>query len=233
MTHERERERREAGSHLVTASAFVFVASLAVIVLGAAPAHAELVFFSTGRSLSVKAHRVEGDSLVLLLRGGGEIVCERSVVARLEPDEVPYPEPEPAVRAETSQASDPGAPYGEVINQIAAEQGVDARLVRAMIQVESGYQQRARSKKGATGLMQLMPETARRYAVADPYDPRANIEAGVKYLKSLLERFSLTLALAAYNAGEAAVLRFGGVPPYPETRDYVSRIVRIFGRSEV
>jgi soluble lytic murein transglycosylase-like protein len=215
------------------ASTFVFVTSLAVIVLGAAPAHAELVFFSTGRSLSVKAHRVEGDSLVLLLRGGGEIVCERTVVARVEPDEVPYPEPEPAVPAETSQASDSAAPYGEVINQVAAEQGVDARLVRAVIQVESGYQQRARSKKGAKGLMQLMPETARRYAVADPYDPRANIEAGVKYLKSLLDRFSLTLALAAYNAGETAVLRFGGVPPYPETRDYVTRIVRIFGRSEI
>jgi soluble lytic murein transglycosylase-like protein len=77
------------------------------------------------------------------------------------------------------------------------------------------------------GLMQLMPETARRYAVRDPYEPRSNIEAGIKYLKSLLDRFDLPLALAAYNAGEAAVRRFGGIPPYPETRGYVSRILKL------
>ena len=88
-----------------------------------------------------------------------------------------------------------------------------ASVVRAVIKVESNYQERARSNKGAMGLMQLMPETARRYAVADPYEPRANIEAGIKHLRSLLDRFELPLALAAYNAGEAAVLRFGGIPP--------------------
>jgi soluble lytic murein transglycosylase-like protein len=80
------------------------------------------------------------------------------------------------------------------------------------------------------GLMQLMPETARHYAVTDPYDVRANIEAGIKHLKSLLDRFPKPLALAAYNAGEAAVLRFGGVPPYAETTSYVSRILKIAGR---
>jgi soluble lytic murein transglycosylase-like protein len=81
------------------------------------------------------------------------------------------------------------------------------------------------------GLMQLMPATARRYAVTDPYDPASNIEAGIKHLKSLLERFTEELALAAYNAGEAAVQRFRGVPPYPETRSYVDRILRLAGRS--
>jgi len=75
--------------------------------------------------------------------------------------------------------------------------------------------------------MQLMPRTARQYAVKNPYDPKANIEAGIKHLKSLLERFELSVALAAYNAGETAVERFGGIPPYRETRDYVSRILGI------
>ncbi len=80
------------------------------------------------------------------------------------------------------------------------------------------------------GLMQLMPGTARQYAVADPYEPQANIEGGIKYLRSLLDRFELRLALAAYNAGEAAVRRFGGVPPYPETRQYVDRVLEDFLR---
>jgi soluble lytic murein transglycosylase-like protein len=72
-----------------------------------------------------------------------------------------------------------------------------------------------------------MPDTARRYAVANPYDPGANVEAGIRHLKSLLERFELSLALAAYNAGEAAVNRFGGIPPYPETRNYVTQVLRL------
>jgi len=128
-----------------------------------------------------------------------------------------------------SGLSDAPAPYREIIDRIAGEQGVPARLVKAVIQVESAYQPRAKSRKGAMGLMQLMPETARQYAVADPYDARANIEAGVKHLKSLIDRFPLALALAAYNAGEAAVQRFGGVPPYAETRDYVFRVMNLIG----
>ena len=124
----------------------------------------------------------------------------------------------------------PQAPYDALIDSVAAAHGVDAKLVKALIQVESAYKPHATSKKGAMGLMQLMPETARQYAVADPYDVRANIEAGIKHLKSLLDRFPKPLALAAYNAGEAAVLRFGGVPPYAETITYVSRILTIAGR---
>jgi soluble lytic murein transglycosylase-like protein len=80
------------------------------------------------------------------------------------------------------------------------------------------------------GLMQLIPETARRYRVADPYDPRSNLEAGIKHLRGLLDRFPLTLALAAYNAGEAAVQRSRGIPPFQETREYVSRILQLIGR---
>lgn len=206
---------------------------VAALLLGllafATPARADLVFFASGRSLSVKSHSVDGESLVLALRGGGEIVCDRSMIARIEPDEVPYPEPDTAVAAPPPPAA-PAGQYAEIIDQIAAEQGVDARLVRAVIQVESGYSARARSPKGAMGLMQLMPETARQYAVTDPYDARANIDAGIRHLKSLMQRLPLALALAAYNAGEAAVQRFGGMPPYAETRDYVSRILGLVGR---
>ena len=117
------------------------------------------------------------------------------------------------------------------IDRVSAREGVDAKLVRAVIEVESGYRPSARSPKGAVGLMQLMPATARRYAVANPYDPATNIEAGIKHLKSLLARFPRALALAAYNAGDAAVERFGGIPPYAETRNYVSRILQIIARS--
>jgi soluble lytic murein transglycosylase-like protein len=187
---------------------------------------AELVFLNTGRTMSVKAHRVEGDRIVLLLRTGGEVTCEASLVTRIEPDEVPYPDPvTPAATADLDE------PYAEIIEQTAAREGVNPKLVRAVIQVESAYRAQARSRKGAMGLMQLMPDTARRYDVRDPYDPGANIEAGIKHLKTLLDRFELSLALAAYNAGEAAVERFGGVPPYPETQNYVRQVLGLLGRN--
>ena len=212
--------------------ACVSFVTLVSLLLSARPAQAELVFFNTGRTLSVKSHRVDGDSLVLVLRGGGEIVCETSIVARFAPDEVPYPEPEAEAPPPAPVRPAPAAavPYGEIIDRLAEEQNVPVKLVRAVIQVESAYNQRARSPKGAMGLMQLMPATARQYAVADPYDPASNIEAGIKHLKSLLQRLPVALALAAYNAGEAAVQRFNGIPPYPETRNYVSRILALANR---
>ena len=208
-------------------------------VLGiAVPARAELVFFSSGRSMSVKGHRVEGNSLVLMLRAGGEIVCDPATITRIAPDEVPYPEPAVEVASPlplpppvAEREAMPTVPYAEIIDRVAKEQNVDAKLVRAVIQVESAYNERARSRKGAMGLMQLMPATARQYAVTDPYDPKSNIEAGIKHLKSLLDRLpSVKLAIAAYNAGEAAVQRFRGVPPYPETRDYVAKVLSLISR---
>jgi soluble lytic murein transglycosylase-like protein len=207
-----------------------------VLALGAAEARAEIVYFSTGRTLSIKDHRADDDKLVLSLRAGGEIVCDPALIDRIVPDEVPYPEPEaekPAavVAAETPQASLAPVKYGDIIEKVSAEQDVPVKLVRAVIQVESAYHERARSPKGAMGLMQLMPATAKQYAVADPYDPASNIEAGVKHLKSLLQRLPVALALAAYNAGEVAVIKYRGVPPYRETRAYVKRIMKRLDRS--
>ena len=203
--------------------------SLVVVFLAAsAPAQAELVYFANGRTMSIKSHRADGESLVLVLRAGGEIVCQPSAIARIAPDEVPYSEDLPPAPP-APVAAVPTVPYGEIIDKVSAAQGVDAKLVRAVIQVESAYQQRAKSRKGAMGLMQLMPETARQYALVDPYEPESNIEAGIKHLKSLLQRFAqnVPLALAAYNAGEATVRRFGGMPPYPETRAYVTSILNL------
>ncbi|HZT76702.1 MAG TPA: lytic transglycosylase domain-containing protein [Vicinamibacterales bacterium] len=203
----------------------------AVAVLAAAPAHAELVYFTTGRTLSVKSHRVDGDTVVLALRTGGEIVTESSVIDRFAPDEVPYPEDAPpAPVAAAAPAPDPVVPYGAIIDKVAAAQGVSPQLVKAVIKVESAYQARARSRKGAMGLMQLMPGTARQYDVQNPYEAESNIEGGIRYLKTLLDRYELKLALAAYNAGEGAVKRFGGVPPYPETQKYVADILKLVGR---
>jgi soluble lytic murein transglycosylase-like protein len=206
------------------------LATGAFLLLLAMPASAELVFFNTGRTLSVKGHRADGDSVVLVLRSGGEMICDTAIVSRFEPDEVPYPEPEPERVAEPIPQVATAGPYGDIIDRVAAEQNVPVKLVRAVIQVESAYNVRARSAKGAMGLMQLMPATARQYAVADPYDPASNIEAGIKHLKSLMQRLPVALALAAYNAGEAAVQRFNGIPPYPETRTYVSRILALANR---
>ena len=116
--------------------------------------------------------------------------------------------------------------YDGMIEEHASAQGLNPELVRAVIHAESAFNPRARSVKGAMGLMQLMPATAREYGVLDPYNPAENIRAGVAYLKSLLLRYSNNeeLALAAYNAGPTAVEKYGAVPPYRETRNYVEKI---------
>ena len=116
------------------------------------------------------------------------------------------------------------------IDRHSADQSLDPQLVRAMIQVESGYNHRARSHKGAMGLMQLMPGTASQLRVSNPYDPDENVRGGTQYLRHLVDRFSgrLDLAVAAYNAGPGAVERYNGIPPYRETRDYVKRVFALF-----
>src|SRR5262245_63305138 len=131
--------------------------------VAATPAHAELVFFANGRSLSVKGYRLEGEQLILALRGGGEVTCDRSVIVRIEPDEVPYPEPTTA--AGTPSRLLTSALYDEMIEKAAAAEGVSPQLVIAVIQVECGYQPRARCRKGAMGLMQKMRENDLMYEV--------------------------------------------------------------------
>jgi soluble lytic murein transglycosylase-like protein len=121
--------------------------------------------------------------------------------------------------------------YDPIIEHAAATAAVEPNLLRAVIVVESGFNSRAVSKRGAVGLMQLMPATAMRFGVSNLYDPMENVHAGARYLKFLIDRFGhdLALALAAYNAGEEAVDRSGGrIPPYLETQAYVPRVLRIY-----
>lgn len=209
------------------------------------PASADIVVFTNGRTMSVKSIAFADTSATMKLRGGGEVTFPAAIIARVDPDEVPYSEPEAGSRepgtAEINDVRLPAPdsrlpdevlatrPFADLISTVAAAHNVDKRLVHAVIEQESNYQPRARSKKGARGLMQLMPGTARQYGVRDSYDPKSNLEAGVRHLKDLLSRMDLALALAAYNAGEGTIKKYGGPPPFAETQNYVRSILRRVG----
>jgi soluble lytic murein transglycosylase-like protein len=124
----------------------------------------------------------------------------------------------------------PSRTYSMDINAAAARYAVPERLIWAVIRAESGFDSRAVSRRGARGLMQLMPETATILGVRDVFDPHENIDAGARHLRALIERFGhdIRLVIAAYNAGEKAVATYGGVPPYPETQQYVRRVLRFY-----
>ena len=176
----------------------------------AAPASADMALLSAGTVLAVGEQEVKGNGM--------------SPHPRNEPDAAPDPS--------LQRVTPPRAPrpFAEIIDAVSLRHGVDPAVVSALIQFESAYKPDAVSPRGAVGLMQLMPATVRLYAVADPYDPTANIDAGTKHLRLLLDRYDdLGFALAAYNAGDGPVRKFGGVPPYPETRRYVSRILEMVG----
>lgn len=136
----------------------------------------------------------------------------------------------PAATARSSGAAQRRARFEPLIDETARRFSLDARLVHAVVRAESSYDPDALSHKGAVGLMQLMPGTAQRYGVADPRDPAQNLAGGVHYLRDLLLQFrNVNLALAAYNAGENAVIRYGNtVPPFPETRTYVQRVLQYY-----
>jgi len=216
------------------------VLGAACCVLGAgaiAPAFAEIVHLTSGRTMNVAGHRFEGDMAILALRSGGEMSLPKDLVAKVTPDEVPWVPPVPRSTGSVPQV--PLVPWvpkvlasarvEALIAEAAAAHDVDANLVRAVIRVESAFRPKARSHKGAMGLMQLMPATARQYGVLDAYDPAENIDAGVRHLRRLLDRYDVRLALAAYNAGEGTVEKYGGIPPYRETRDYVRKVLGFAG----
>jgi soluble lytic murein transglycosylase-like protein len=203
------------------------------LVLGwASPARAELVLLANGRVLSVEFCRFEGDYVVLAFRNGGEVRAPKSLVAEILPDEVPHARAFALEALKMAEAaSQPLLGDKEIrslVDRIADELGLDRRLAQAVVKVESNYEQKAVSPRGAMGLMQIMPAVAQQYKVDDdPFDPAKNLAAGMKYLRSLLERFDRPMALAAYNAGEGAVSRYGGIPPYRETQDYVRRVLAL------
>ncbi|HLN80894.1 MAG TPA: lytic transglycosylase domain-containing protein [Thermoanaerobaculia bacterium] len=209
-----------------------------VAALCAAPAGAELIVFSDGRVTKVAGYRVDGDEVEIQVRGGGSYRVDASLVERIVEDEVEVSEVEVrSIGFDEKVAYDLSykeerrplfsSAYDGLIAAEAKKHGVDAALVSAVIRAESNYEPRALSRKGARGLMQLMPATARRLEVGKPFDPASNVAGGVKYLKELAERFHHRpeLVLAAYNAGETAVETYGGVPPYRETIGYVKKIL--------
>ncbi|HMA17831.1 MAG TPA: lytic transglycosylase domain-containing protein [Thermoanaerobaculia bacterium] len=204
----------------------------------AGTAHAELIVFSDGRVTKADGYHVDGDEVEVRLRGGGSYRVDASLVERIVEDEVVVSELEvrsvgfdEKVAYDLSYKDDRkplfSTAYDALIAAEAKKHGVDAALVSAVIRAESNYEPRALSRKGARGLMQLMPATAKRLEVRKPFDPASNVAGGVKYLKELAERFHHRpeLVLAAYNAGENAVESYGGVPPYRETIGYVKKIL--------
>lgn len=153
----------------------------------------------------------------------------RARLGELTVAESPETAPFGEVLARAGAMAQPGAPatgVDQIVRDAAARYGVDADLIHAVIRAESDYDPRCRSHAGAMGLMQLMPGTAAGLGVADAWDPAQNVDGGTRYLRRQLDRFGdLRLALAAYNAGPGAVSRYGGVPPYDETRTYVQRVL--------
>ncbi len=208
-----------------------------LLILASGPARAELVLFREGRVVKAAAYRIVGDELEIDAPGGGSYRVDLERVDRILDDEIevevpaiPLPEGE-RVAYDLSYRSHRrplfGTRYDALIEDEAKRQNVDASLVSAVIRAESNFEPRSVSRKGARGLMQLMPGTARRLGVAKPFDPRANVRGGVRYLRELADRFDgrPDLVLAAYNAGENAVETYGGVPPYRETVRYVEKIL--------
>jgi soluble lytic murein transglycosylase-like protein len=196
-------------------------AALAILILAAAPASAEIAVLGNGQTLKVRAWSFEAEAVRLALASGGEAVVPASLVRGLVPDEI--------VEEVQAAARETGATdLSGLIEQAARRHGLEPALVQAVVAVESGFRPGAVSRKGAMGLMQLMPATAAELGVADPLDPDANLDGGSRYLSRLLAEHGgdLRKALAAYNAGPGAVRRHDGVPPYPETRDYVARVLK-------
>jgi soluble lytic murein transglycosylase-like protein len=211
-------------------SRFRLVALCSVALLAvAAPVSADIVRLNNGRTMRVDHCRFEGDIVVLVMRGGGEVRAAKDLVAELLPDEVPFA----MTQAREALAASPTAngprlsraALQAIVDRVAARVGLDARLAHAVVRAESNYNPLAISPRGAMGLMQIMPVIARQYRVSDPFDPKENLEAGMRHLRRLLGRLDVRRALAAYNAGESAVSRYGGIPPYRETQTYVHRIL--------
>jgi hypothetical protein len=210
--------------------------ALAIIAILALSPHvdAELVTFTDGRILKAADAYLEGATIVIELRGGGTLRVPATRVERViadEVDDVPDPIPEFAncPWIWDGEGLPEGIPYSDQILIAARKAKINPWLLVAVVRAESNFDPMAVSRAGAAGLTQLMPGTAEDLNVVDVFDPRQNLEAGAGYLRTMLDRFgSLTLALAAYNAGPSTVEQYDGVPPYRETRTYVRKVTTWF-----
>ncbi len=191
-------------------------AALSFMAAAAPIARADYAVLRSGIRLHITGYERAGDRLRLSMDGGAVEVGADDLVS-IEPED--HFAARPALPAASG-------PYGDLIRAAALKHGLDEKLITDVIAAESNFNPRAVSRKQAQGLMQLIPQTAARYSVANIFDPAQNIEAGTHYLKDLLQRYggNLSLALAAYNAGPEMVERYGGIPPFPETQKYVRQI---------
>ena len=197
---------------------------LAGLVLAAVSSGARADYFvmRSGARLAVNSYQLLGERYRVQIKGGTAEIAASDVVA-IEPEEIFIPAP----RMPLSQA-----PYGQLIQTAAQKYGVDADLVFSVITAESNFNPSAVSRRGARGLMQLLPSTAARLGVKDIFDPGQNIDAGTRYLRELLTLYQgdLVLTVAAYNAGPGALQKYGRVPPYRETQSYIRAIRRTYAQ---
>lgn len=217
---------------------------ITIIVVTTLPCLAgEVAVLKNGFSIPHQRREVVGDQTRLYMSADGSSFVDVPT-SEIEHFEAAPEQPASGSRLSPSASSasafrgvagGPAADLNEVVNEASGRYRLDPDLVNSVIKAESGFNVRAVSPKGAEGLMQLMPGTASHLGVPNAFDPEANVDGGTKYLRELLERynFDLVKALAAYNAGPQRVERFGGVPPYYETRAYVARIVRDFNKKKM
>jgi len=190
-----------------------------------------VVWFVDGRTLVVESIEFDDGIATLRLAAGSHLMLPAARIERFQMRTPVAAMAPPPARPSAEAWHRLAGPYAEMIHRAAQRHGLDPVLLTAVAEVESGFDPQAVSRKGAAGLLQLMPETAQRFGVVNSFDPGQNVEGGARYLQWLLTRFSgdEQLALAGYNAGEGAVDRYQGIPPFPETQRYV---VRVLGRVE-
>ncbi len=192
---------------------------IALFATAAPMVRADYVVLRSGVRLHITGYETSGDRVRLTVQGG-TVEVAASEIDSIEPEDV-FP-------SRPNVAPLPDVPYAKLIRAAAEKHGVDENLIHRIILVESNFNPRAVSRKRALGLMQLLPQTAAQYSVTNVFDPAQNIDGGTHYMKDLLARYhgDLTLALAAYNAGPEMVQRYGGIPPFPETQNYVRRVTK-------
>ena len=200
-----------------------FAAAMVFVLVAAPSARAEIAVLANGQTLKVTARRVEGDRIYLNLKDGGEVGLLPAEIRGFVPDEV----------IDEVLAPMAGSDVRALAIAAAKRHGLDPNLVLAVVGVESAFAPDAVSHKGAQGLMQLMPSTARELGVLDAFDPAQNLDGGTRYLRMLVARYGgdLGKALAAYNAGPGAVARYRGIPPYRETHHYIDRVLKRYQRA--
>jgi len=212
---------------------------IALFAIAALPCFAgEVAVLKNGFSIRHERREIVGDLTRLYVSADGSSFVDVPTVEIEHYEAAPEMPVSPAPPALNARADFPARPktnLTEVVNDASGRYRLDPDLVNSVIKAESGFNSRAVSKKGAQGLMQLMPGTASQLGVPNPFDPQANVDGGTRYLRELMERynFDMVKALAAYNAGPQRVEQYGGVPPYYETRAYVARIVKDFNKKKI